>query len=56
MKFKVFKDQRGEYCWQLIAKNKKVIADSGESYKRKSACLKAIEKVKNQAAYAEVVE
>jgi uncharacterized protein len=53
--FKVYKDKKSEFRWRLVSKNGKTLADSGEGYKRKSACLKAIEKVQNQAAYAEVI-
>lgn len=52
--FRVYKDADTEWRWALIAKNSKILADSGESYRRKAECLKAVEKIKNQAAYAEV--
>jgi len=56
VKFIVYKDDAKEYRWRLRSKNGNILCDSGEGYKRKAGCLKAIEKVKNQAAYSEVVE
>jgi uncharacterized protein YegP (UPF0339 family) len=43
--FTVYKDTDGHYRWRLQAKNGKVIADSGEGYVRKAACLRGIELV-----------
>lgn len=55
MKFYVYKDKKGEFRWRLVSKNKRIVCDSGEGYKRRAGALKAIERVKNQAAYAEVI-
>jgi uncharacterized protein len=55
MKFYVYRDKKGEFRWRLVSKNKRIIAEGGEGYKRRSGALKAIERVKNQAAYAEVL-
>lgn len=51
--FEVYKSVH-QWYWRLVAKNGKTIADGSEGYKTKAGCLKAIERVKNQAAYAEV--
>lgn len=35
MKFEIYKDVKGEWRWRLKARNGKIIAVSGEGYKRK---------------------
>jgi len=42
MKFQIYPDKKGEYRWRLLAHNGKIIADSGEGYKRKAACVKGV--------------
>lgn len=39
MHFYVYKDKKGEWRWKLRAKNGKIIADSGEGYKRRRDCV-----------------
>jgi len=41
--FHLYKDKRGEYRWRLRARNRKIIADSGEGYAQKSSCVHGIE-------------
>ncbi|MFC2075562.1 YegP family protein [candidate division KSB1 bacterium] len=41
-RFEVFRDKKGEYRWRLRARNGRIVADSGEGYKRKSDCLHGI--------------
>jgi uncharacterized protein YegP (UPF0339 family) len=55
-KFEVYQDKAGEYRWRLVAPNGKSIADSGEGYSSKQACLDGIESVKQHAAGAQVTE
>lgn len=43
----VYKDSSGEWRWQLLAANKRIIADSGEGYHNKQDCLHAIALVKD---------
>ena len=45
--FHVYKDDEGEWRWNLKAKNGRIVADSGEGYREKHACLHAIEVVKS---------
>lgn len=45
MKFKVYKDRRGEWRWRLLAANNRKIADSGEGYLNQSDALDAIKLV-----------
>jgi len=54
--FEVYKDKGGQFRWRLRMKNTKVIASSGEGYKEKDSCLKAIESVKRVVADAPVKE
>lgn len=46
MRFKVYKDYKGEWRWRLLAANNKIIADSGEAYTNKQDCLHGISLVK----------
>ena len=54
--FEVYKDKSGQFRWRLRMQNTKVIAASGEGYKEKESCLKAIESLKRVAADAPVKE
>lgn len=39
-KFKIYKDQKGEWRWTLFASNGRKVADSAEGYKTKrGACV-----------------
>ena len=44
-RIEVYRDRKREYRWRLLARNRKIIADSGEGYKRKSDCLHGIDLV-----------
>lgn len=35
----LYRDASGEWRWRLRAKNGKILADSGEGYKRRPACF-----------------
>lgn len=54
--FEIFKNKKGEYRWRLRASNKRIIADSGESYKRKRDCLHGMRLVKRNVRKAKVVD
>ena len=41
-RFNIYKDSAGQFRWTLIASNGRILADSGEGYKRKSNAMKAI--------------
>lgn len=56
MKWEIYRDSKREWRFRLRARNGRIVVNAGEGYKRKSGALKSIERVKNQAAYAEVVE
>jgi uncharacterized protein YegP (UPF0339 family) len=46
-KLEIYKDSKGEYRWRLKARNRRVIAASGEGYKRKAALEKSFGLVKD---------
>ena len=43
--FVVYRDRNRQYRWRLLARNNKIIADSGESYTRRHDCLRAVDTV-----------
>ena len=49
MTYWVYKDRAGEWRWQLVSSNNRIIADSGEGYTYKSDCLAGIELVKGSS-------
>ena len=53
-KFQIYKDRKGEYRWRLRARNGEIIADSNEGYSSKANCKHGIDRVRQQAASAEV--
>ena len=52
--FQIFKTRNGQFRWRLRADNNKIIADSTESYIRKSDCKQGIEILKLQSSEAKV--
>jgi uncharacterized protein YegP (UPF0339 family) len=48
--FELYKDKVEEYRWRLKATNKQIIATSGQGYKDKRECKKAIDRIKDDAA------
>ena len=56
MKFEVYVDAAGEFRWRLWSNNHQIIATPGEGYKNKQDCLDIIDRIKQGAAYAQVVD
>lgn len=54
MKFTIWQDKAGAWRWTLHARNRRVIADSAESYKRRAAALAMLKKI-NPAIPVEVL-
>lgn len=54
MRFKVYKDYKGEWRWRLLSSNNRILADSGEAYVNKQDCLHAVGLV--QKCYNATVE
>ncbi len=57
MRFQIYKAADG-WRWRLYAKNGKILADSGEAYKRKRSLFHAIDLIRKGAAtsYGEEME
>jgi len=45
LEFEIYRDDKREWRWRAIAKNTKIMADSGEGYKLKYSCKKSIERI-----------
>lgn len=45
MKIEYFQDKKNEWRFRIIAKNGRIVADSGESYKNKKDCIQTAEKI-----------
>lgn len=50
-----YKDNDDLYRWRYLSKNGRVLADSGESYRRKDACLRAWRIVRSDIAGEEIL-
>jgi uncharacterized protein YegP (UPF0339 family) len=53
-RFELYRDTAGEWRWRLVARNGRVIADSGEGYTRRSGAEKAIERLQAMPSLADV--
>ena len=42
MKFKVYRTKNKQWRWRLVARNGKIVANAGESYKRVADCMDAL--------------
>lgn len=54
MRFEIYKAVDG-WRWSLIARNHRVLADSGEAYSSKWNCRVAVRRVKRSTLMAKVV-
>ena len=55
-KIKIYRDSKGEFRWRLLATNGKIMADSGESYTDRQHCKEAVERFRNAAFSASIVD
>ena len=55
-KIKIYRDVRGQYRWRLLGSNGKIIADCSEGYVTKYNCEQAVDRFRQLAIAAEVVE
>ena len=55
MKFTIYKDKAGEFRFRIVATNGNVMASS-EGYSAKASAKNAIERIKSDAAKADVVD
>lgn len=49
MKYQMYVDPKGHWRWRLLAKNNRIIANSGEGYHNDDDCLWAVNLVKGSA-------
>ena len=52
--FHTYKDSAGEWRWQLISSNGRIVADSGEGYSSLTAVREAAQRVKDNAPSATI--
>ena len=46
-KLEIYRDRRGEWRWRLRASNGRILADSGEGYRRLASARHAAERVRS---------
>jgi len=49
MKFALYRDRNKEWRWRLLAANGRILANSGEGYKRKSTMVRSIWSIQKRA-------
>lgn len=49
MTMMVYCDKAGEWRWRIVAANGRVVADSGEGYRRRGACLRMARRIVGRA-------
>src|SRR5688500_12412581 len=54
--FQIYRDATGLYRWRLRAANRRIIADSAESYQNEADCRAAIALIQQHAATATVTK
>ncbi|NHX36125.1 MULTISPECIES: YegP family protein [Halolamina] len=54
--FETYEDSAGEHRWRLKAANGQIVADGGEGYSRKSGVEDAVERVREYAPEADVLD
>jgi uncharacterized protein len=55
-KLEIFKDKKNDFRWRLKARNHKIIAESGEGYKRRAGMEKSLNLVKRIIEVVEEVD
>ena len=54
--FIIYKDRRNNYRWRLCSASNRVLADSAEGFKSKSACRREIDFIKKEFLNASIVD
>lgn len=54
MRFVIYSDKRGEWRWRLVARNGRIVADSGEGYASLRGCRGAVSLVAENAGVARI--
>lgn len=52
--FHTYKDRAGEWRWQLVSSNGRIVADSGEGYSSLQAVRDAAQRIKDNARGATI--
>jgi uncharacterized protein YegP (UPF0339 family) len=56
MEFEVFEDNAGEHRWRLLGGNDQIVGDSGEGYSSRSEAEEAVDRVRDYAPDADLLE
>ncbi|AUX10858.1 hypothetical protein AArcSl_3252 [Halalkaliarchaeum desulfuricum] len=54
--FEVYEDKGGEWRWRLRHQNGNIIADSGEGYASRSGCIEAVDRIREYAPEADILD
>lgn len=54
-KIEMYKDAQGQWRWRIVSANGRILADSGEAYKRRHDCLRGVNVVTGEAFNWDVV-
>jgi len=46
-KLEIYRDAKREWRWRLRASNGRIVADSGEGYRRRAAAYEAVKRVRS---------
>lgn len=55
MVYHVYQDEAGDWRWRLVARNNRIVADSGEGYTRPADVWRALRRVKVELYRAPIV-
>lgn len=56
MRVVIYKDIRGEHRWRVLARNGRIIAESGESYKRRCDLTSTLDTLRKGLKAAKVCD
>lgn len=56
MKITIYKDDNKEWRWRLRARNGRILADSGEGYKRKAALMRTLDLIHFEFGSSDIEE
>ncbi len=55
-KVEIYRDSRREWRWRMKASNGRILADSGEGYRRKASALQGARRVRELIAAGKIKE
>ncbi len=56
LEFEVYEDNAGEYRWRVLGGNDQILGDSGEGYESRSGAEEAVDRVREYAPEADVLD